>query len=309
MNMESIFQRHLKDITGGQPVPRTVYLSSWVSNIRFENYIAAHRSDENTNNNSNNSNSNEDGGDEQTVSPTTATTTNTTTTTIKVKLGYLLATIVLLINVYLDVNMKYKDYFCRDGPDSNRFYWDPVNNYVTTNPKYSDYCFPEFSTFETAFFHYLPILSRGFPSLRLILTRLSCLLFALAWSTIPTDVVTTAWTQMWNSPSSRLRKIHYIIIMYPIKMAALVLIMLYTPKEREDVAPTNFSPFALSAVRAKYLLLWFIFFRAATKLVFGLGFIWHLYSVRLNAGVDRDCQDQKRACRMEEKEEKKEQLL
>ncbi|KAG0280818.1 hypothetical protein BGZ97_009349 [Linnemannia gamsii] len=136
------------------------------------------------------------------------------------------------------------------------------------------------------------------------LAHLSALLFAVTWSTIPTDVITTAWTQMWNSPSSRLRKIHYFIIMYPIKLAALVLIMLYTPDEREDVAPTNYSPSPLSAFRAKYLSLWFIFFRAATKLAFGLGFIWHLYAASSTAGVGRGYREKEEASRVDEKEEK-----
>ncbi|KAF9151980.1 hypothetical protein BG015_005951 [Linnemannia schmuckeri] len=294
-NMENVFRKHLKAITGGQSIPRIVYFSSWVSNTRLDSYIAAHRLEENVNDN-------EDNSDEQ-VAPTTTTTITTTTTTItttitsttiamtfKTKLGYLLASIVLLITVYDEVEINYTDYFCYHGPDSNGFYLDPINNYTTGNPKYADYCHPPTSSFEKAFFQYLPI--RGLPSLSVVLTRLSALLFAVAWSTIPTNVVVTAWTQMWNSPSSRLRKVHYMvfmypIIMYPIKMAAIVLIMYYTPDQRENVAPTNYSPSSLSAVRAKYLLLWFVFFRAATKLAFGMGLIWNLYTAHSNSASCR----------------------
>ncbi|KAG0317246.1 hypothetical protein BGZ97_005667 [Linnemannia gamsii] len=276
MNMESIFQRHLKKITGGQSVPRTVYWSSWVSNTRIESYIAAHRSVENIVNNNEKYDSNE-----QTVSPnsTTTATTNTTALKIKAKLSYLLAGIVLLVNVYREVKSNYIDYFCFHGPDASGFYLNPANNYISINPEYAAYCYPPDSTLEITLRHYLPFLNTSFPSLSVILVRLSGLLFAIAWSTIPTDVITTAWRQMWNSPSSRLRKIHYILFMLPIKVLAVVLIVRNTPA----LGDTMFSFVGRSSlIRAEYMMYWSLVFRAAIKLAFGLGFIWNLYVAHSN---------------------------
>ena len=97
-NMEGVFQKHLKVIIGGRPIPRSVYYSSWISNTKLESYIAAHRSEKNVDDN-------EDISDEKQPSPnmsattTTATSKSITTATTKIKLGYLLATTVLLITV------------------------------------------------------------------------------------------------------------------------------------------------------------------------------------------------------------------
>ncbi|KAF9279350.1 hypothetical protein BGZ88_012800 [Linnemannia elongata] len=106
--MEGVFQKHLKAIIGGRPIPHSVYYSSWISNTKLESYIAAHRSEENVDDD-------DDVNDEKQPSPntsattTTATSRSTTTATTKIKLGYLLATTVLLITVYQDFKTKYRE--------------------------------------------------------------------------------------------------------------------------------------------------------------------------------------------------------
>ena len=289
IHMEGIFYTHLMAITGGQPIPRSVYYSSWVSNTKLESYIAAHRSEENDDN--------ENGSDEKqpasTTSATTTTTTSrsTTTATIKAKLGYLPATTVLLITVYQEIETKYMDYICYYSSDSLDPYFVPTTDDLTPNPNYPAYCFSTLSTFETTLLQHFPSLDNYLYSFyRISFTRLSALCFALAWSTIPTTVVVTAWIQMWNSLSSshKIRKVHYVVFMYPLKMAALGLVMYYTLDRREYVESADYMGSSSDGVRAKYLLVWFVLFRAATKLAFGLGLIWNLYVVHSkDATADR----------------------
>lgn len=276
--MEGVFQRHVMTVTGGQPIPRGVYFSSWVSNTKLESYIAAHRSVEIVDDN-------EDDSDEMLPAPTTSTTTtttasrSTTTATTKAKLGYLLATIVLLITVYQEIKTKYRDYICHHNLDSFGPF-DSTTNYFILNSTYTAYCITGRSTFEWTLIDRLPFLDDYLPSsLRMFFTRLPALFFALAWSTIPTTVVVKAWTQMWNSPSSshRIRKVHYVVFMYPLKMAVLPLIMYYTADRQEDVEGADYARSSLGRARAKYMLIWFVLFRAAAKLAFGLGLIWNLY--------------------------------
>ncbi|KAF9333156.1 hypothetical protein BGZ91_011378 [Linnemannia elongata] len=271
-NMEGVFQKHLKATIDGWPIPRSIYFSSWISNTKLKSYIAAHRSEENVNDN-------EDISDKKQPSPTTSATTttatsrSTTTATTKIKLGYLLATTVLLITVYQDFKTKYREYVCQGNLDTFSSF-DPTANYFISNP---NYCMPTLSTFEWIVFQHLPFL-RCY-SLRKSFLRLSALYFALAWSTIPTAVVISAWQQMWHGPSSshRIKKVHYLVFMYPLKMAALLLVMYLTSDRQEDVRGAEYSGSSLDGVRAKYLLVWFVIFRAAAKLAFGLGLIWNLY--------------------------------
>ncbi|KAF9545069.1 hypothetical protein EC957_011310 [Mortierella hygrophila] len=287
--MEAVFQHRLKAITGGQSIPRSVYFSSWVSNTRLESYIAAHRSEENADD------SEESSNEKQPTPNTTGTTTtttsrSTTTATIKAKLGYLLATTVLLITVYQDIKAQYREYICRHSWDFLDLSYASTADYVTQNPNYPAYCFPTLSTFEMTLFDYSPSLYYHLYSFFYMpFTRLSALCFALAWSTIPTAVVVAAWTQMWNSPSSyRIRKVHYMVFMCPLKMAVLLSILYYTTDRREDIEGADYSASSLDDVRAKYLLVWFVLFRAVAKLAFGLGLIWNLYVAHSkDATVDR----------------------
>ncbi|KAG9065529.1 hypothetical protein KI688_001817 [Linnemannia hyalina] len=276
--MEVVFQHYLKAIAGGQSIPRSIYFSSWVSNTTFESYITAHRSKENANDNEESSNKRQP-APITTASTTTTTSRSTTTATIKTKLGYLLATTVLLVTVYQDIKTKYMDYICRDSWD----FFDPsfvsTANYLTQNPNSPAYCFPTLSTFEMALFRCSPSFHYHLSSFfHMSFTRLSALCFALAWSTIPTTVVVAAWRQMWNSPSShRFRKVHYIIFMYPLKAAVLFLILYYTTDQQEEAEGADYSASSWVDVEAKYLLVWFVLFRAVAKLAFGLGLIWNLY--------------------------------
>ncbi|KAG0052264.1 hypothetical protein BGZ89_003256 [Linnemannia elongata] len=270
--MEGVFQKHLKATIDRWPIPRSVYFSSWISNTKLESYIAAHRSEENVDDN-------EDISDEKQPSPTTSATTttatsrSTTTATTKIKLGYLLATTVFLITVYQDFKTKYREYVCQGNLDTFSSF-DPTANYFISNP---NYCMATLSTFEWIVFQHLPS-SVATPSANLSSVS-PPLYFALAWSTIPTTVVISAWQQMWYGPSSshRIKKVHYLVFMYPLKMVALLLVMYLTSDRQEDVRGAEYSGSSLDDVRAKYLLVWFVIFRATAKLAFGLGLIWNLY--------------------------------
>lgn len=66
--------------------------------------------------------------------------------------------------------------------------------------------------------------------------------------------------------------------LYALKLVVFEWIIYSTPNKRENVATINYSPSMLSAIRSKYLLYWFVYFRVVFKLGFGLGFIWHLYN-------------------------------
>lgn len=97
---------------------------------------------------------------------------------------------------------RYQGYFCYYGPESNGFCLDPIQNAVIINPKYADYCYPSKKTpFVILIHHYIPFLG-AFPSFSFVITNLGALAFALAWSTIPTNVVIAAWAQMWNNSST-----------------------------------------------------------------------------------------------------------
>lgn len=275
-SMESIFQKHLRAVTGGVSVPRVVYFSSWVSNSRLEAYLATRQVDSNVNDN-------EDDSEKGTAPVTTTTTTTTKTTTItttamilKAKLAYLLVAIVLFLNIYREISEKVRVTFCFHSPLAIETHLDTSLNMtvIDIKPQYQSYCHPPAFTFETTLWHHLPFLYSSHSSLRVILAHLSGLLFALAWSAIPTDIIITAWTQMWNSPSSYLRKIHYVLFMLPIKFLALVLIVRYTPKG-------DFS-MGTSAVRAEYQMYWYFVFSTGTKLAFGLRLIWSLYVAHSN---------------------------
>ncbi|KAG0286668.1 hypothetical protein BGZ96_009260 [Linnemannia gamsii] len=280
ISMEGIFQNHLRVITGGVSVPQIVYYSSWVSNSRLDAYLATCQVEDSVNDN-------EDESERDTApakTTTTIVTTSKTTTamTLKTKLTYLLVTIVLLLNFYREISKKVRVNFCVHNPLAYETYFDTsLNmNVISIKPQYQSYCYPPESTFETAFFHYLPLLRRGFSSFRVILAHLSGLLVALAWSAIPTDVITTAWTQMWNSPSSYLRKIHYILFVLPINFLVSALIIRFTPGN--DFSLTLHSLLETSTVQAQYQMYWFLVFRTATKFAFGLGLIWNLYVAHSN---------------------------
>ncbi|KAK3812621.1 MAG: hypothetical protein JOS17DRAFT_762172 [Linnemannia elongata] len=209
---------------------------------------------------------------------TMATNRSTTNETAMAKLGYALASIVLLFTVYQEIKTRYMNYICHHKLDSFFGSFDPAIKYPVLN--YTTTCYPTPSTFKTTLFQHLPFLQNYLTSsLSISFTRFSALCFAAAWSTIPTSVVVAAWTQMWNSPSSsyRIRKVHYVVFMIPLKFAVLPLIMYYTSDRQEEVEGADYSGSNMDGVQTKYLLAWFVLFRAATELAFGLGLIWNLY--------------------------------